>query len=124
MNPDSPIERPWSDPTAGSYQPVPTSDSQPPGPTVPPIRPATEPYPTPFPQAQPPPQSQFPQAQYPQPQFPPAQFPPPQSQAPPAQYQPGQFIEMRAHLWNRIRGMVADQPEFRSVPRESGFSVG
>jgi len=34
-----------------------------------------------------------------------------------------EFIEMRAHLWNRIRGMVADQPEFRSVPRDSGFSV-
>jgi NitT/TauT family transport system ATP-binding protein len=34
-----------------------------------------------------------------------------------------EFIEKRAHLWDRIRGMVVDQPEFRTVPRESGFSV-
>ena len=33
------------------------------------------------------------------------------------------FIEVRAHLWQRIRGMVADQPEFRTLPREAGSSV-
>ena len=26
-----------------------------------------------------------------------------------------EFLESRAHLWERIRGMVADQPEFRDV---------
>ena len=32
-----------------------------------------------------------------------------------------EFIETRAHLWHRIRGMVADQPEFRTVPRDVGL---
>jgi ABC-type nitrate/sulfonate/bicarbonate transport system ATPase subunit len=26
-----------------------------------------------------------------------------------------EFLERRAHLWDRIRGMVADQPEFRAA---------
>jgi len=29
-----------------------------------------------------------------------------------------EFLELRGYLWQRIRGMVADQPEFRSLPRE------
>jgi NitT/TauT family transport system ATP-binding protein len=31
-----------------------------------------------------------------------------------------EFLELRGHLWQRIRGMVADQPEFRDV----SISVG
>jgi len=33
------------------------------------------------------------------------------------------FIDLRAYLWQQIRSMVADQPEFRSLPRDSGISV-
>jgi hypothetical protein len=33
------------------------------------------------------------------------------------------FIDLRAYLWQQIRSMVADQPEFRALPRESGISV-
>jgi len=33
------------------------------------------------------------------------------------------FVEVRAYLWQRIRRMVADQPEFRSLPREAGSSA-
>jgi hypothetical protein len=29
-----------------------------------------------------------------------------------------EFIDRRAYLWQRIRDMVADQPEFRFFPRE------
>ena len=34
-----------------------------------------------------------------------------------------EFIERRAYLWQRIRAMVADQPEFRSLPRDAGVSI-
>jgi NitT/TauT family transport system ATP-binding protein len=34
-----------------------------------------------------------------------------------------EFLDLRAYLWQRIRSMVADQPEFRALPRESGISV-
>jgi NitT/TauT family transport system ATP-binding protein len=36
-----------------------------------------------------------------------------------------EFVEQRAHLWQRIRSMVADQPEFRFLPRDEHLaSVG
>ena len=36
-----------------------------------------------------------------------------------------QFLERRAYLWQRIRSMVADQPEFRFFPRDETLaSVG
>jgi NitT/TauT family transport system ATP-binding protein len=35
-----------------------------------------------------------------------------------------EFLERRAYLWERIRGMVADQPEFRQAADEPLASVG
>jgi len=34
-----------------------------------------------------------------------------------------QFLEQRAYLWQRIRGMVADQPEFRQTRDETLASL-
>ncbi len=34
-----------------------------------------------------------------------------------------QFLERRAYLWQRIRGMVADQPEFRFFPRDESLAT-
>ena len=34
-----------------------------------------------------------------------------------------QFLERRAYLWQRIRGMVADQPEFRFFPRDQSLAT-
>ena len=33
-----------------------------------------------------------------------------------------QFLERRAYLWQRIRSMVADQPEFRFFPRDESLA--
>jgi NitT/TauT family transport system ATP-binding protein len=33
-----------------------------------------------------------------------------------------QFLERRAYLWQRIRSMVADQPEFRFFPRDASLA--
>jgi ABC-type nitrate/sulfonate/bicarbonate transport system ATPase subunit len=35
-----------------------------------------------------------------------------------------EFLERRAYLWQRIRDMVADQPEFRFFPREQAAEPG
>jgi ABC-type nitrate/sulfonate/bicarbonate transport system ATPase subunit len=34
-----------------------------------------------------------------------------------------QFLERRAYLWQRIRSMVADQPEFRFFPRDESLAT-
>ena len=33
-----------------------------------------------------------------------------------------EFLERRAHLWQRIRGMVADQPEFREARADDSLA--